>query len=478
MEIQDDHEEDQEHLMADSSRSNQNSTQIMDVKEIASSIREKFSQTYRLPSSSRHCSIFRVPNMLRRHSEKAFMPEVVSIGPFHHENTQLQAMEIIKQHYLECLIYRAGTTELECLVKAIQSIEQDCRECYSEVVDLSSKKFIEMMLIDGCFILEFLYRYQCIYVERDEEPRHEILIELKDGEDNDPVFKTSWMPRKIIADLLLLENQLPWCVLDCLFNRIKSTGAYLSIPAVESLVDAPFLEFRMFRMRNGNPPNGTHKHLLDCFRAQLVESCTIKLPQLRGCADRWEKALQWKPISSVTELSDYKVYFFRARDGGSILDVMFEDGKMRIPEIVIEEDTESLFRNLIAFENCDPSMGTQVTSYATLLACLIRSPADALLLKKKHILQICLSNEDDTASFLKRLIYNNHTCIHHGFLYSDLRRDLNLFQSRAREIYKATLRRDYNLRDPTTFITVVYGIAFSLFLGILQTIFAILSYFK
>ncbi|XP_035550130.1 UPF0481 protein At3g47200-like [Juglans regia] len=457
-------------ISSDSNRSNQTCAETRDVEELESSIREKLFQTYLPPPS--HCSIFRVPNMLRSHNEKAFLPEVVSIGPFHRENEQLQSMEITKLRYLKCLLYRTGTTELKSLVEAIQSIEQDCREYYAEVVDLGSKKFIEMMLIDGCFILEFLYRYKARYFG-------EISMELKEGED-DPMFKTSWMQRKIVADLLLLENQLPWCVLVCLLKLFNSTTTEYGNSRLVDLVACPFLEYRMFGERNRiNSPSGTlpHKHLLDCFRAQLVESCG-PIETLLPLPYTWKESLMWKSISSVTELLDFEIGFFAATVRDScILDVKFEDGKMKIPEIFIEENTESLFRNLIAFEHCDPSMGTQVTSYAAILGCLIKSPADALHLKQRHILHIGWSNElDDQASFLNRLIYDNHTCFP-GFHYSDLCLRLNGHQSRRFNVYQATLRRDY-FKDPTTFFTLVYGIAFMLFLGILQTIFAILSYYK
>ena len=32
-------------------------------------------------------------------------------------------------------------------------MEEEARLCYAETVDLSSDEFVEMMLLDGCFIL-------------------------------------------------------------------------------------------------------------------------------------------------------------------------------------------------------------------------------------------------------------------------------------------------------------------------------------
>ncbi|XP_040988739.1 UPF0481 protein At3g47200-like [Juglans microcarpa x Juglans regia] len=292
----------------------------MDAEGIASSIEGKLVQ-YLPPPPISHCSIFKVPNMLRRDNEKAFTPEVVSIGPFHRNNTQLQEMENNKLRYLKCLLNRSRTMELKSLVEAIESIEQDCRKCYSEVGDLRRDKFIEMTVIDGCFILEFLCRYKARdKLERYEERRcmdtyqelelgcleiyfREISMELKGGDD--PVFKTSWMPRKIVADLLLLENQLPWCVLVCLFNLMtnsKTTDQYKN-SLLDDLVAIPFEEYRIFHYGQHRFNRlGTHKHLLDCFRNYLVGSCTIKWPVSLPSSSVHPK---WIPIKSVTELLDF-----------------------------------------------------------------------------------------------------------------------------------------------------------------------------
>ncbi|XP_040988736.1 UPF0481 protein At3g47200-like isoform X2 [Juglans microcarpa x Juglans regia] len=384
----------QDDLMADSNRSKQTSIETEDVEEIASSIQGKLFETSPPPSQR---SIFRVPNRLRRHNEKAFVPQLVSIGPFHFENKELKGMEKIKLWYLKCLLNRAPAEEtisLVCLVKAVAlgSTEQDCRKCYAEEVDVPRKKFIEMMILDGCFILEFLCRYQ------------KDLMAIKGEEDLVP--NTSWMPRKILADLLLLENQIPWCVLDCLFNLMPYLKTE-SCSRLDDLVSSPFSKYGMF------PPSArsstqNHKHLLDCFRNCLVGSCTITRP---NCL----VPLKRIPIRSVTQLCE-KGFRFIAEDGENILNIKLEDNIIKMPALVIEENTESMFRNLIAYEHCDPSKGHEITSYAALLYCLIKSPTDALYLIERDIIQIGLSNED-IASFLNRL-YNDIGC--RGFLYTDL----------------------------------------------------------
>ncbi|XP_040988738.1 UPF0481 protein At3g47200-like [Juglans microcarpa x Juglans regia] len=298
----------------------------------------------------------------------------------------------------------------------------------------------------------------------------EISMELKGGDD--PVFKTSWMPRKIVADLLLLENQLPWCVLVRLLNLMTNSTTEYQNSLLDDLVAIPFsTEYGIFYYDEDRRNRlGTHKHLLDCFRNSLVGSLPIKQPESLPASSVHPK---WIPIKSVTELLDLGVGFFRAPDGGNFLDVTFEDGKMKMPAIVIEENTESLFRNLIAFEHCDPSKGYEITSYASLLNCLIKSDADALYLKRMDILQIIRSSNEDRASFLK-LLYNNDTSFH-GFLYSDLCQDMNKIYSSRFAVWAALLKR-YHLNDPKDLVNFLYGVVLSVYLSLIQTVFAILSY--
>ncbi|KAG7952064.1 hypothetical protein I3843_12G040400 [Carya illinoinensis] len=350
-------------------------------------------------------------------------------------------MENIKVLYLKCLLRRTGTTELENLVKALGRIEQDCRKCYAGVVGLSVENFIEMMVIDGCFMLEFLSRYL------------ENRMVLNVNGEKDPVFKTSWMPRKIIADLLLLENQLPWCVLDCLFNSMPSLKTtHQRCSRLDDLVSFSFSEYKIFPAAHSARSHEKHAQFLDCFRNCLVGSCTLK-------RRNYSEALEWKPVKPVTELILHGIIPLKAKSRDNILDVKFKNGLMEIPEIVIAENTES---------------GYEITSYAALLDCLIKSPADALKLEQKGILRIIGLSNEDRASFLNRLLYNNDTSFN-GFLYSDLCQDVNKICSSRLGLWEAQMRRHY-FGEPWQLITFVLGIFASFYFSLIQTFIAVLSY--
>ncbi|XVF38956.1 hypothetical protein REPUB_Repub20aG0147600 [Reevesia pubescens] len=141
--------------------------------------------------------IFKVPHQLRRINEKAYEPQFISIGPDHRGKDHLKAMETHKLHYLKMHLQRRNES-VGRYVDAMRALEDRARNCYVDAVDdVSPEAFVEMMILDGCFIVELIARY----VEK----------ELRD--ENDDLFKLNSITVKIMHDLLLLENQLPFFVL-------------------------------------------------------------------------------------------------------------------------------------------------------------------------------------------------------------------------------------------------------------------------
>ncbi|KAL7161117.1 hypothetical protein ACSBR2_041719 [Camellia fascicularis] len=141
------------------------------------------------------CIIFEVPRSLRKLELDAYLPHVISIGPYHHrKHEHLKEMEKHKRQVLKHFLQRTQL-KLESLVELISGLEDDTRSCYNKSVeDFSSQQFVEMMLLDSCFILELLYSYA-----------------------NRSTYKSGWwnliihrgfLPF-IQRDLLMLENQLP-----------------------------------------------------------------------------------------------------------------------------------------------------------------------------------------------------------------------------------------------------------------------------
>ncbi|KAG5550443.1 hypothetical protein RHGRI_015415 [Rhododendron griersonianum] len=116
--------------------------------------------------------IYRVPEELRKLNASAYTPRLIAIGPLHRNDNHLQTpMQQVKMSYANHLLCRLteGLEGLEdreqkrlsllqeCVAEMKLSID-DAKKCYAEEVTLD----VEMMLVDGCFILELLYRNRLI----------------------------------------------------------------------------------------------------------------------------------------------------------------------------------------------------------------------------------------------------------------------------------------------------------------------------
>ena len=93
------------------------------------------------------------------------------------------------------------------LLDSIKKVEGKARDCYAGNIDQNvavTGNFVEMLVVDGCFIIELF--------------RKDSKVEK---EDDDPIFSMSCMLQFLHHDLILLENQIPWFALEILFEKTK-----------------------------------------------------------------------------------------------------------------------------------------------------------------------------------------------------------------------------------------------------------------
>lgn len=158
-------------------------------------------------------SIYRVPPNITDLNNKAYIPQLVAFGPYHHAQPHLYPMEDHKQRALLHFLKRSGKP-LQLFVQSLAKDLQQLRDCY-ELLDPmwqdDDHKFMQLMIVDGCFMLEIL-RFRTHTTE--------------DYAETDPIFsnhgKMHVMPF-IKRDMLMLENQLPMKVLHSLV-AVDSNG--------------------------------------------------------------------------------------------------------------------------------------------------------------------------------------------------------------------------------------------------------------
>ena len=122
-----------------------------------------------LPEIPSERCIYRVPPSVRLLNEKVYTPQIVSIGPFHHNKKELKSME---EHKLRCMKVFLGrtTTSLDDFIMAIKGFEKRARNCYAETINLSVDEFVKILLIDSFFIFE-------VMIENSSE-NHRLIVKL------------------------------------------------------------------------------------------------------------------------------------------------------------------------------------------------------------------------------------------------------------------------------------------------------------
>ncbi|KAM1212031.1 hypothetical protein ACFX13_003727 [Malus domestica] len=116
------------------------------------------------PSAGREsCCIFKVPQLLVEVNSKHYHPHIVSIGPYHRGCQHLEMMQQHKWRYLRDLLVRTPSTgpKLADYLQVVALDEEKIRECYSETLTCLSKiELVEMMVLDGLFIIEVFSRFE------------------------------------------------------------------------------------------------------------------------------------------------------------------------------------------------------------------------------------------------------------------------------------------------------------------------------
>ncbi|KAA8538654.1 hypothetical protein F0562_028262 [Nyssa sinensis] len=404
--------------------------------------------------TSKPC-IFRVYAELRNENEKAYEPQIVAIGPYHRGKNNLQETEKHKLLYLKLLLQRRKELTVDRYVRAIGDLEKSARKCYAETINLSINDFVEMMILDGCFIIELLRKVR--------------FKELRDMNPDDPVFQRDHVIIGIIHDLMLFENQLPFFILDVLFNMTKNQNPLDNIISLALDFLGSRLPGPKVSETNGISADNVN-HLLHLVHSSWCYSFARKYP-FNG-NQKWSLEL----IKSTIELRESGIKFKNDKESTSVLDIKFGNGVMKIPPLDIDDRTECVLRNLIAYEQYFQGIEPRyVTDYMKLMDCLINSAKDAEILRHCGIINNWLGDDEAISSMFNKLGNNVYTSAMY-FCYCDVFHNVNKHCRQRRNIRLAKLRHNY-FNSPWSTISF-FAAAALLLLTLAQTIISALSYWK
>ncbi|KAM7490169.1 hypothetical protein LguiA_033090 [Lonicera macranthoides] len=395
------------------------------------------------PPSSSECCIYRVTENIRKVKEEAYTPNVVSIGPFHYGNEKFKSMELVKKRYFKKFVRRSTSSAANCsltnYIEFVKKWEDRIRQCYSERIEMDNEEFVTMILIDGCFIIEFLV--SAFHIEfRDED--HSVL-------------PSTWLEESIYQDLILLENQVPFFLLQGLFS-LSPASLYM-----RPLPDLTLEWFTVFNFQNKRPSFESVKHFTDLLLI-FFQPTSQRLPRRRE---------RIPVLHTATELSDAGVKF-QASSSTCLHDIQFKKQVLEIPPFTLDQITDTVFRNLIALELYHYPHNTYIIDYVSFLDYLLNTPRDVDLLVQSEIMCNRLGDNKDAASFYDRLC-TNIPMSYDNFYFSRVSEDLSEYYQAPMNKLKGILKRDY-FNTPWQTAATLAAITL-LILTCIQTVFSIIK---
>ncbi|KAG2726613.1 hypothetical protein I3760_01G121700 [Carya illinoinensis] len=430
--------------------------------------------------------VFEVHHRLRQINVEAYEPGLLAIGPYHHGKGHLSFMEKHKLRFLQRMLKRMDENSAERYITAMRKREERvCRFYADQFPKLSSNEFVEMMLLDGCFIIE--------------------LFRIRD----DTIHQTDWMIDGISCDLLLFENQLPFFILTELFKMSEGCnqqyddahhGSTSSANQSEKNQTVPLgsrstksskqvFEYDQ-KHEISNDESSDFKDVSESVRIRLLNcaldffslgsfklSCELNLngsssvstTDIKHLLGLIHKAMSPPPykgkssIPNVIELQEVGVKFKKA------------ETVMEIPPLDIGDNTRPIFLNLIAYEQYSRDIRLKyVTHFATLMDHLINTPKDVELLHQNGIINNWMGDDKVVSNMFNRFCHYAYFGCDFYYAIAGIIKEVNEHCDRPWNRWMAKLRRDY-FNSPWALLSVLAAVLL-LLLAIAQIVFSILSY--
>ncbi|XP_066351168.1 UPF0481 protein At3g47200-like [Miscanthus floridulus] len=310
------------------------------------------------------------------------VPSVVAIGPYYRRSDahhHLQKMEEVKLAAAHHLCTRAGRSTAEVYEKVL-SVVSDARGCYDaddqSVADVGNAEFAEMMFLDGCFLLQ--------YMVGDTTPVLQNRMMLSTGP-------------SIQKDIFLLENQIPWLVLEVL-TEFMSVDVLRFVAGIEE----KFFDFFPAKAKKGrrrrpmptsldqDPP-----HLLGLLRLTQLG----RMPETKMKYKSFASTSLSVSISAV-ELAEIGVRLTPSTEPW-FGDMSFSRGplfgELSLSPLFLNDVTACWLVNMAALEASTSGSGAEsdgyvVSSYLSVLAMLMDREEDVQQLRAKRLVYSTLSN--------------------------------------------------------------------------------------
>ena len=262
----------------------------------------------------------------------------------------------------------------------------------------------------------------------------------------------------VMLDLLLLENQLPFFVIEELYKIAFPNHGLLT------LLELSFNYFKYFIINNQALPNMKIEHFTDLIRTFKIASPT-KQPE------RGNEIIYC--MYSATQLHEEGLKFYVVPGNVPCFDFRFVEGVLEIPRLELTDRTTVVYQNIIALEQIHYIEDGYFTDYFIFMDSLIKTREDVDLLRDKSILFNPLDN-GYAAEFMIKNLNKGISLINMGDVYSVLAKDLNRFGRSARPRPMAVLKREF-FSTPSQATSTIITIGVITVLTLIQTVCSIMQ---
>ncbi|GMN64147.1 hypothetical protein TIFTF001_033220 [Ficus carica] len=366
--------------------------------------------------------IKKIPEIMKRIKkfDKYFKPEW-TFGPIHYRHS----LKLDIKRKLAALFISVNGSTTEDIFEDFEKNIDGIRPCFGEdiISDIGNEELMGLLFLDGCAMLGFIL---CYVNWRLKE------VGISDVE-----------AANIERDLLLLENQIPFRVLEVLIDSGKDQGKK---ELRDSVVTFVYLVCRGTLPGHSNEDlyenlekycfspeinkNRKAVHLLDAFRKALLFNpssfdlfgCLLTVGRGTfwilcscGCLAISYFLRRFKPEPQYNIVSFFrrvKEFFFSVQElkaagikfkpSHSLKTVTFRSlfffrPQLMLPTLIVDDSTASKLVNLVAYEMClsesRPNKKPWVTSYVNLLDSLVDNEQDIKDLRAAGILRNTLSTD-------------------------------------------------------------------------------------
>ncbi|KAG4177463.1 hypothetical protein ERO13_A11G308600v2, partial [Gossypium hirsutum] len=368
----------------------------------------------------------------------------------------------------------------EILYKNIKTEINGLRKCYDpkvlEKYSIDDEKLAWMLFVDGCAILQAVYmRYGKDYNLTPNE-----------------LFIKNQLLTFVCSDLFLLENQIPFRVLELLTSSSKNGEKFMK--AIRRFIDdtvitpADMKEPQSHQQDSEWWPQqeGERIHLLHLLRVRLLFNkekkenpwrhsrfCTRFFMYLINRSNQTgTKRHHSHTFRNVKELENAGIRL-KASETSCLTDISFNSiffvGNLWLPPVIVDDSTGPKFMNLIAYEMCpDFDNDFTVTSYMCFLDSLIDEAEDVKALRRAGILYNGLGSDEEVAKVFNKM---NTDLVPSPMIYSYVEQQIdnhckNMWINYAAKAYHTLFR------SPWTCLAFVAAIA-ALYLSALHTYYTI-----